>query len=165
VRFRRTATSERAPLWERRAARRRLLRRALLVVGVLSLAVFGIIGAVIGNSASPDTSATAALAIKRADWHGVPLHPDAVFLRTLSVDSSQYTATGGAATVGDWFEREWNGIGLRYVETASLDGTTFRWFEVTDGITSGHIFGYRRFGYVVAPSESGSCTITLIRAH
>ena len=174
MRFRKIATSGRAPLWERRAARRRLLRRALIVVGVFSLVVFGIIGAVIGNSASPDKSATAAVAIKHVDWHGVPLHPGAGFLRTISLDSSQYTVPDAAPTVGAWFEREWTAIGLRYVETAFLDGTTFQWFETTEGLrsdqgagfrTSGHIFGYRRFGYLVDSSESGICIITLIRAH
>ena len=168
------AASDRMPQWERRAARRRIVRRLLLGLGMLCLIGFGIIGALIGNSASPNTSATAALAIRHADWHGVPLHPDALFVKTLLIDSSEYTVVGDAASVGDWFDREWPAIGLRAVETTSLDGVTYRWFEVPEGIrsdrgagfrTSGHIFGYRRFGYAVAPSEAGGCTIILIRKH
>jgi hypothetical protein len=174
VRFPSLAASDCMPQWERRAARRQIVRRVLLGLGVLCLIGFGIIGALIGNSASPDTSATAAPAIRYTDWHGVPLHPDAVLLKTLSIDSSEYTVLGDTASVGDWFEREWTAIGLHAVESTSLDGATYRWFEVPDGIrsdqgagfrTSGHIFGYRRFGYAVTPSEAGSCTITLIRMH
>jgi hypothetical protein len=116
MRFRSTAASERATQWERKAARQQFIRRALLVFGVLCLILFGIIGAVIANRASSDTSATTDLAIKRVDWHGVPLHPDAVFLKPISMDSSQYTVTGDAANVGDWFERQWTALGLRYVE-------------------------------------------------
>jgi hypothetical protein len=145
----------------------------LLVVGALCLVAFGIIGAVITNGAPlPGRETTQGLSVRRPDWHGVPLHPEADFLSTLSADSSQYTVVGDAAAVSAWFEREWTGIGLHYVETTSLDGTTFRWFETADRITSdqtsgfrtsGHIFGYRRFGYAVTPSESGRSTITLIR--
>lgn len=144
---------------DQRATRQGIVRRVLLIGGVLCLTVFGVIGAVIGNSASSvNKSATAALSIRRADWHGVPLHPEAEFLRVLTPDSSQYTVAGDATTVGGWFKREWTRIGLRFVEMISRNGTTFRFFETSD-----NIFGYRVFGYAVAETAPGTSTVTLIR--
>jgi hypothetical protein len=112
--------------------------------------------------------------VRLSNWHGVPLHPDAVLLRDFGADSSEYSLAGDAATISDWFEREWTALGLHYVETVSRDGVAMRWFETTDGLTSdpmagfrtsGHIFGFRRFGYAVDLVGPGRCKVILLRTN
>lgn len=156
------------------------LQRTLLILAAVSTLIFGIIGAIVANSASPagnsllGGSRPTLIPIRRADWNGVPLHPEADLLRLVTPDSSEYTVVGDAAAVGGWFEQAWTELGLRYDGTSALDGTAFRWFAVSASITSdptsgfrasGHIFGFRRFGYAVVPAGGGRCTITLIRTN
>jgi hypothetical protein len=165
VKFLGTAISDHAPLLDRREARRKIFRRVLLALGVLCLVVFGIIGAIVGNGAtSSERDPTPNIIIRHADWHGVPQHPDADLLRTISDDSGQFIVIGDAAAVSDWFEQTWTGFGLRYAETSMRNGVTFRFFQ-TSGTLDDSIFGYRLFGYSVAQTSSGSCTITLIRVN
>jgi hypothetical protein len=160
-----------------RAVRRQLLQRALLGFGALCLVVFGVIGAVIANSASrldPESARATLGPIVRPDWHGVPQHPKAALLRALNNDSGQFVIADTSAAIGEWYDREWSAFGLHYAETTSRDGMTIRWFETTKGLTSdpmtgfrtdGHIFGFRRFGYAITSTESGRCTVTLMRTN
>jgi len=165
VKFPGTALSDHVPLLDRRAARRKIIQRVLLALGVLCLIVFGIIGAIVGNGAtSSERDPTSNIIIRHAVWHGIPQHPEADLLRTLSDDSGQFVVLGDAAAVSNWFEQAWAGFGLRYVETSTRNGVTFRFFQ-SGGNLDDSIFGYRLFGYSVAQTSSDSCTVTLIRVN
>src|SRR5690349_19569778 len=85
VKFPGTSIADHASPLDRRAARQKIIRGVLLALGVLCLVVFGIIGAIVGNGATSfEREPTPSIVIRHADWHGVPQHPDAELLRTLS---------------------------------------------------------------------------------
>jgi hypothetical protein len=169
------AIAEPGPVLDRRAKRQRLVRWVLIGFAVLCLTIFCIIGAIVANSAtSSEPAPTPSIAIRRADWHGVPQHPDAVPLRALGDDADQFVIADTPAAIGEWYEQAWTAFGLHYVETTSRDGMAIRWFETATGIASdrtagfradGNIFGYRRFGYAVTSTGPGGCTIILMRTN